>query len=121
MGSRLLHAVGRVLTSEIWTGVPWEHTFEEPLTMLTVSHVADRYGVTTTFMVRALDQIGCRNMDAGTGKPSTYLDCFEWFLAPYPLGGDPMHDGDPTKAPNVVNIWVPAMPVAVSLEPSAIG
>lgn len=47
--------------------------------------------------------IGCRNMDAGTGKPSTYIDCFEYFLAPYPYGADPMRDGDPSKAPHVVN------------------
>src|SRR5690606_25802684 len=26
--------------------------------------------------------IGCRNMDRGDGQPSTYLECFEWFLAP---------------------------------------
>jgi subtilisin family serine protease len=42
-------------------------------------------------------------MDAGTGKPSTYLDCFEWLLAPYPQGGDPQTDGKPEMAPNVIN------------------
>jgi subtilisin family serine protease len=47
--------------------------------------------------------IGCRNMDAGTGKPSTYLDCFEWLLAPYPQGGNPAADGKPEMAPNVIN------------------
>ncbi|MBF0362929.1 MAG: S8 family serine peptidase [Oligoflexia bacterium] len=47
--------------------------------------------------------IGCRNMDAGVGRPSTYIECFEWFLAPYPQGKDPMAFGDPTKAPHVIN------------------
>jgi serine protease AprX len=47
--------------------------------------------------------IACRNMDAGMGQPSSYIECFEWFLAPYPQGGDPMRDGDPTKAPHVIN------------------
>ncbi len=47
--------------------------------------------------------IGCRNMDAGVGKPSTYLECFEFFLAPYPHGGNAQTDGDPTKAPHVIN------------------
>ena len=47
--------------------------------------------------------IGCRNMDAGTGTPSRYIECFEWMLAPYPPGGDPRKDGDPKKAPNVIN------------------
>ncbi|HEX6853194.1 MAG TPA: S8 family serine peptidase [Candidatus Polarisedimenticolaceae bacterium] len=47
--------------------------------------------------------IGCRNMDAGVGRPSTYLDCNQWFLAPWPHGGDPEIDGDPAMAPDVVN------------------
>lgn len=46
--------------------------------------------------------IGCRNMDNGWGKPSTYLECFEFFLAPYPVGGNPL-EGDPALAPDVVN------------------
>jgi uncharacterized repeat protein (TIGR01451 family) len=51
--------------------------------------------------------IGCRNMDNGHGTPATYIECFEFFLAPYPVGGDPMADGDPTKAPHVINnSWV---------------
>src|SRR5437763_1727961 len=27
--------------------------------------------------------IGCRNMDEGNGTPARYLECFEFFLAPY--------------------------------------
>ncbi len=49
--------------------------------------------------------IGCRNMDVGDGTPATYLECFEFFLAPYPVGGTPAQ-GDPTLAPDVtVNSW----------------
>ncbi|HSR33403.1 MAG TPA: S8 family serine peptidase, partial [Anaerolineae bacterium] len=47
--------------------------------------------------------IGCRNMDGGVGTPATYIECFEFFLAPYPLGGDPLQDGEPSLAPHVVN------------------
>ncbi len=48
--------------------------------------------------------IACRNMDAaGRGQPSTYIACNQYFLAPYPHGGDPEIDGDPDKAPNIVN------------------
>ena len=47
--------------------------------------------------------IACRNMDHGNGQPSTYIACNQFFLAPYPHGGDPETDGDPTKAPDVVN------------------
>ncbi|MCC7362172.1 MAG: S8 family serine peptidase [Anaerolineales bacterium] len=46
--------------------------------------------------------IGCRNMNAGAGTPATYLECFEFFLAPYPVGGDPQ-DGNPDLAPDVTN------------------
>ncbi len=47
--------------------------------------------------------IGCRNMNVGDGTPATYSECYEWFIAPYPLGGDPFSDGDPSKAPHVIN------------------
>ena len=49
--------------------------------------------------------IGCRNMDQGNGTPARYLECFEFFLAPYPVGGTPAQ-GDPTLAPDVTtNSW----------------
>ena len=46
--------------------------------------------------------IGCRNMNNGVGTPETYLECFEFFLAPYPVGGTP-EQGDPDLAPDVTN------------------
>jgi serine protease AprX len=47
--------------------------------------------------------IGCRNMDRGAGRPSTYLGCFQFFVAPTdPDGNDPR----PALAPHVVvNSW----------------
>jgi subtilisin family serine protease len=48
--------------------------------------------------------IGCRNMDQGNGTPARYIECMEWFLAPYPVGGG---QGDPLRAPDVTsNSWV---------------
>src|SRR4029077_988183 len=48
--------------------------------------------------------IGCRNMDRGNGTPARYIECMEWFLAPYPIGGG---QGDPLKAPDITsNSWV---------------
>src|SRR6266566_7812566 len=44
--------------------------------------------------------IGCRNMDVGTGTPARYIECMEFFLAPYPLNCTP-NEGDPTKAPDI--------------------
>ncbi len=42
-------------------------------------------------------------MSAGVGTPTSYADCFQFFLAPYPQGGDPMTDGDPARAPHIIN------------------
>ena len=47
--------------------------------------------------------IGCRNMRRGFGNPGSYAECIEFFLAPYPHGGDPFADGDVRLAPHVVN------------------
>jgi subtilisin family serine protease len=47
--------------------------------------------------------VGCRNMDHGNGSPTTYLACMEFFIAPFPHGGDPAVDGDPSMAPHVIN------------------
>lgn len=49
--------------------------------------------------------IACRNMDNGNGTPATYIECMEWFLAPYPIGGT-VQQGDPSKAPDITtNSW----------------
>ncbi len=47
--------------------------------------------------------IACRNMDGGSGTPATYIECFEWLLAPYAYGADPMREGRPEYAPHIVN------------------
>lgn len=47
--------------------------------------------------------IGCVNLDRNLGNPALYLDCMQFMLAPFPLGGDPFLDGDPTKAAHVLN------------------
>lgn len=44
--------------------------------------------------------VACRNMERGNGKPSTYLECFEWFLAPTDLNGQ---NARPDLAPHVIN------------------
>jgi uncharacterized repeat protein (TIGR01451 family) len=44
--------------------------------------------------------IGCRNMEQGWGRPSTYLECYQWFLAPTDLDGQ---NPRPDLAPDVIN------------------
>jgi serine protease AprX len=47
--------------------------------------------------------IACRNMERGYGSPATYIECFEWFLAPTDLNDE---NPDPSKAPHVIaNSW----------------
>ena len=33
--------------------------------------------------------IACRNMNQGVGTPASYIECMEFFLAPYPVNGTP--------------------------------
>ena len=47
--------------------------------------------------------IGCANLARNLGNPSVYLDCMQFMLAPFPQGGDPFTDGDPTKGAMIVN------------------
>ncbi|MCK5378975.1 MAG: S8 family serine peptidase [Acidobacteria bacterium] len=44
--------------------------------------------------------IGCRNMDQGAGTPTTYAECYQFFIAPTDL--DDLNP-DPAKAPDVIN------------------
>ncbi len=60
-------------------------------------------GSTDTMLIGVAPEsrwIGCRNMERGWGKPSTYIECFEWFMAPTDLEGK---NPDPGKAPDVIN------------------
>jgi len=43
--------------------------------------------------------IACRNMEQGWGSPSTYIECFDFFLAPWDLN---KQNADPDKRPDVV-------------------
>ncbi len=47
--------------------------------------------------------IGCVNLDRNLANPALYLDCMQFMLAPFPHGGDPFKDGDPSKAAHVLN------------------
>lgn len=51
-------------------------------------------------MAPGADWIGCRNMNVGNGTPATYMECFEWFVAPTDING---LNPDPGKAPHVIN------------------
>ena len=62
--------------------------------------VGDASSGTSIGMAPGAKWIGCRNMNEGVGKPSTYMECFEWFIAPTDLlGANPRAD----LAPDVIN------------------
>jgi subtilisin family serine protease len=46
---------------------------------------------------------GCVNLARNLGNPARYLDCLQFMLAPYGPGGDPLRDGDPARAADVIN------------------
>src|SRR6266576_1910389 len=62
--------------------------------------IGDDGGTNQIGMAPSAKWIGCRNMDQGNGTPARYIECMEWFLAPYPIGGG---QGDPLKAPDLTN------------------
>ncbi len=43
--------------------------------------------------------IACHNQDQGTGRPSSYIECLQFFLAPTDLQG---HNPNPDRRPNIV-------------------
>jgi subtilisin family serine protease len=46
--------------------------------------------------------IACRNMDQrGVGSPATYAACFDFLLAPYPIGRPQL--ANPAMAPDIIN------------------
>ena len=47
--------------------------------------------------------IGCVNLARNLGSPSYYLDCMQFSLAPFPLGGDPLRDGVPELGAHILN------------------
>src|SRR5216110_555854 len=74
-------------------------------THTTGTAIGDDGGANQIGMAPGAKWIGCRNMDVGVGTPARYIECMEFFLAPYPVNGDPSQ-GDPTKAPDItINSW----------------
>ena len=67
--------------------------------------IGDDGGANQIGMAPGAKWIACRNMSVGVGTPARYIECMDFFLAPYPVGGDPSQ-GDPSKAPDItINSW----------------
>lgn len=62
--------------------------------------VGDDGGSNQIGMAPGARWIGCRNMNVGVGTPTSYIECFQWFIAPTNLAGQ---NPDPAKSPDVIN------------------
>jgi subtilisin family serine protease len=83
------------------SAAPWDDVGHGTYTLGTVlgqEGTENRIG-----MAPGAQWIACRNMRYGIGNPGMYLSCMEFFMAPFPHGGDPFHDGRPDLAAHVVN------------------
>ncbi|MGI5179343.1 S8 family serine peptidase [Dactylosporangium sp. CA-152071] len=50
--------------------------------------------------------IACSNLPRNLGSMANYLSCLQFMLAPFHPGADPLHDGQPDRAPQVLtNSW----------------
>jgi serine protease AprX len=67
------------------------------------SMLGDDGGSNKIGMAPEAQWVGCRNMEQGQGSPATYTECFEWFLSPWKFGANPMTEGQPDKAPHIIN------------------
>ncbi len=46
---------------------------------------------------------GCVNLARNLANPPLYLTCMQFMLAPWPQAGDPLRNGDPSRAADVIN------------------
>ena len=83
------------------TVVPFDDGFHG--THTTGTMVGDDGGTNQIGVAPNAKWIACRNMDHGDGQPSTYLECMQWGLAPYPQESDPLVDGRPDLAADITN------------------
>jgi subtilisin family serine protease len=87
---------------DAWDGrsEPWDDSGHGTHTLGTV---VGRDGQNQIGLAPDTRWIACRNMRQGLGNPGSYVTCMEFLLAPFPLDGDPFHDGDPERGADVVN------------------
>ncbi len=67
------------------------------------TNVGDDGGTNQIGVAPGAKLIACRDMDSGTGRPNTYIECFQFFAAPTDLNGQ---NPNPALAPSVSsNSW----------------
>jgi hypothetical protein len=82
---------------------PWYHTSSPTDTSGHGTHTLGSMVGINTGVAPGANWFACANLARGMGNPALYLDCMQFMLAPFPNGGDPFRDGDPSKAADVIN------------------
>ena len=82
---------------------PWSHTSSPVDYGGHGTHTLGSVLGNTTGVAPDATWIACANLQRNLGNPALYLDCLQFMLAPFPQGGDPLHDGDPLRSANVLN------------------
>ena len=81
----------------------WSHTPEPVDYGGHGTHTLATVAGNTTGVAPDATWIACANLQRNLGNPALYLDCLQFMLAPFPLGGDPWLDGDPLQSAHVLN------------------
>ena len=68
-------------------------------------------------MAPAAKWVGCRNMEQIWGTPATYIECYQWFLAPTDLKGE---NPRPDLAPHIINNSWSCPPEEGCTDPNAL-
>lgn len=82
---------------------PWNNS---PFPIDHSGHGTETLGVAVgenTGVAPGAEWIACVNLDRNLGSPARYLDCMQFMLAPFPQGGNPFVDGDPTRGAMIIN------------------
>ncbi len=82
---------------------PWNNTQQPVDTSGHGTHTLGTVLGNVTGIAPDATWFGCANLARNVGSTAYYLDCLQFMLAPFPLGGDPFAHGDASLGANVLN------------------
>ncbi|MGB0387800.1 MAG: S8 family serine peptidase [Ardenticatenaceae bacterium] len=98
---------------------PWNHTKQPTDIGGHGTHTLGSVLGKSVGVAPGAEWIGCVNLGRNLANPALYLDCLQFMLAPFPIGGDPIRDGEPSRAADVLNnSW--GCPAEEGCDPNAL-
>jgi hypothetical protein len=82
---------------------PWNHSLAPVDTGGHGTHTLGTILGKRTGVAPQAQWIGCVNLARNLGNPALYLDCMQFMFAPFPQGGDPFTQGEPSLGAHVLN------------------